>query len=68
MATRKSTSGSPGRVDWGKRQLERLVAGQPVTTVALDLGYRSVSAFITSFRQRFGVPPRQWLDRGRFAG
>lgn len=43
--------------------LERLVAGEPVTAVALDMGYESPSAFITRFRQRMGLPPRAWLAR-----
>ncbi len=47
--------------------LERLVEGQPVTKVALDMGYQSVSAFITLFRLRMGAPPRVWLKRAALA-
>ena len=35
----------------------RLGAGQPVTQVALDLGYDSVSAFCAMFRRATGSPP-----------
>lgn len=39
----------------------RLAGGEPVTTVALDLGYDSVPAFTTMFRRMLGVSPREWL-------
>ena len=39
--------------------LEELAQGRPVTTVAIDLGYDSVSAFIAAFRRVFGVTPGQ---------
>ncbi|UPJ39994.1 helix-turn-helix domain-containing protein [Bradyrhizobium sp. 40] len=39
------------------RALERLAEGNAVTTVALDLGYSSVSGFIALFRRAFGVTP-----------
>ncbi|XYD11808.1 AraC family transcriptional regulator (plasmid) [Methylobacterium sp. NMS12] len=39
------------------RALELLADGSSVTTVALDLGYGSVSAFIALFRRTFGVTP-----------
>ncbi len=39
------------------RALELLAIGTPVTTVALDLGYETVSAFIAMFRRAFGVTP-----------
>lgn len=48
--------------------LERLVAGAPVTTVALDMGYESPSAFITRFKQRMGLPPKAWLARASSGG
>ena len=35
----------------------RLVAGQPVTTVALDLGYSSPAAFSSMFKQVLGMSP-----------
>lgn len=35
----------------------RLASGQSVTTVALDLGYESLSAFTTMFRRTTGSPP-----------
>ena len=41
--------------------LERLAAGAQVTTVALDLGYRSPSAFIAMFRRELGATPGRYL-------
>jgi AraC-like DNA-binding protein len=41
--------------------LERLADGQPVTTVALDLGYASPSAFIAAFRDTFGTTPARYF-------
>jgi len=38
--------------------IRRLAEGVPVTTVALDLGYESPSAFSTMFRRSLGVAPR----------
>lgn len=43
--------------------LPRLVAGEPVTTVALDLGYDNPAAFTTMFRRVLGSSPRAWLKR-----
>ncbi|MCL6705382.1 helix-turn-helix transcriptional regulator [Pseudomonas sp. R2.Fl] len=42
--------------------LPRLAAGEPVTSVALDLGYDSIGAFITMFRRVLGAPPRAYLN------
>lgn len=45
--------------------LSRLAIGHPVTTVALDVGYSSPSAFTAMFRRAFGVPPTHYLsERG----
>lgn len=44
--------------------LERLAAGEPVTAVALDLGYDSPSAFIAMFRRTLGAPPTRYLRYG----
>ena len=41
--------------------LERLADGQPVTTVALDLGYASPSAFIAAFREMLGTTPARYF-------
>ena len=38
-----------------------LAAGDAVTNVALDVGYDSVSAFITMFRTMLGATPRTYL-------
>jgi AraC-like DNA-binding protein/mannose-6-phosphate isomerase-like protein (cupin superfamily) len=40
--------------------LPRLAAGEPVTSVALDLGYDSPAAFATMFRRLAGVPPSRY--------
>jgi AraC-like DNA-binding protein len=42
--------------------LARLASGQPVTTVALDLGYDSLSAFIAMFRRQLGVTPSRYFS------
>jgi AraC-like DNA-binding protein/mannose-6-phosphate isomerase-like protein (cupin superfamily) len=47
--------------------LPRLAGGDPVTMVALDLGYDSVAAFTTMFRRMLGVAPRAYLG-GKAAG
>ena len=41
--------------------LERLAAGEAVTTVALALGYDSVSAFTALFRRHLGAAPSRYL-------
>lgn len=41
----------------------RLGAGAPVTEVALDLGYDSVSAFSAMFRRAAGTSPSDWRHR-----
>ncbi|MBP2229546.1 AraC-like DNA-binding protein [Azospirillum agricola] len=43
--------------------LPRLVAGEPVTTVALDLGYDNPAAFTTMFKRVLGASPRAYLKR-----
>lgn len=40
--------------------LSRLAAGQPVTAVALDVGYQSPSAFTARFRRTFGTTPTHY--------
>jgi AraC-like DNA-binding protein len=40
--------------------LPRLAAGEPVTAVALDLGYDSPAAFSTMFKRLLGFPPSQY--------
>ncbi|BCQ52923.1 AraC family transcriptional regulator [Burkholderia gladioli] len=42
------------------RALERLAVGTPVTTIALELGYDNVSAFIEMFRRVLGVTPGKY--------
>ena len=41
----------------------RLAEGQPVTSVAVDLGYDSPSAFITMFRRTLGATPGRYLQQ-----
>jgi len=41
--------------------LERLAAGKSVTTVAFEVGYESVSAFVAAFREAFGEPPKRYV-------
>lgn len=45
--------------------LPRLADGEPVTRVALDLGYDSVPAFTTMFRRMLGKSPRAYLRGAR---
>ena len=40
--------------------LPRLAAGEPVTTIALDLGYDSPAAFTTMFKRLTGIPPSRY--------
>ncbi|HSO07768.1 MAG TPA: helix-turn-helix transcriptional regulator [Pelomicrobium sp.] len=41
--------------------LARLAAGEPVTAVALNLGYASPSAFTAMFRRALGAAPRDYF-------
>lgn len=41
--------------------LQRLSAGKPVQAVSQDLGYESVSAFITMFKKALGKSPGRYL-------
>ena len=50
------------------RGLELLADGRSVTTVALDLGYGSVSAFIALFRRTFGFTPTAYAQSGGAGG
>jgi AraC-like DNA-binding protein len=43
--------------------LRLLAAGEPVTSVALDVGYDSPSAFVSAFRKTFGVTPGRYFRR-----
>ncbi|MBB6014430.1 AraC family transcriptional regulator [Aquamicrobium lusatiense] len=43
--------------------LPRLADGEPITSVALDLGYDSVPAFTTMFKRMLGASPRNYLRR-----
>lgn len=41
--------------------MERLALGEPVTSVAIDLGYDSPSAFIAMFKRTLGKPPAAYF-------
>jgi AraC-like DNA-binding protein len=41
--------------------MPRLVAGESVTTVAMDLGYENPAAFTIMFKRAFGSPPLTYL-------
>lgn len=43
------------------RALERLAIGDPVTAVAVDMGYASTSAFVKLFRESLGVTPGRYF-------
>jgi len=49
------------------RALEELASGEPVTTVALDLGYETPSAFIAMFRRALGTSPGKYFRAERRA-
>jgi AraC-like DNA-binding protein len=40
--------------------LRLLAEGQPVTSVALEVGYQSTSAFISMFKKAMGSTPRRY--------
>ncbi len=42
--------------------LVRLAEGEPVTSVALDVGYENPSAFIAMFRRTLGVTPGRYFS------
>ena len=45
------------------RALERLADGAQVTTIALELGYSTPTAFINLFRRAFGETPAVYRER-----
>jgi AraC-like DNA-binding protein len=54
--------------DWRKQHrlleaIDRLGQGKSVGTVALDLGYKSSSAFIAMFRRSLGVSPGHYIQK-----
>ena len=60
----RETGMTAGR--WRQRQrlmeaMRRLAAGQDVTSVAMDVGYASVSAFVYAFRTQFGATPARYF-------
>jgi AraC-like DNA-binding protein len=54
--------------EWRRRArllhaVRRLAEGEPVTNVALEAGYSSVSAFIAVFKKTFGVTPARYVAK-----
>ncbi len=47
--------------------LRLLHDGQRIGEISHQLGYSSPSAFVTAFRQCYGLPPARWLQRGQAA-
>lgn len=45
------------------RALELLAAGKPVTSIAIELGYSTATAFINLFRRTFGETPAVYRER-----
>jgi AraC-like DNA-binding protein len=43
--------------------LERIAAGQKVSSVAFDVGYSSVSAFVAMMHRQLGAAPREFLSQ-----
>jgi AraC-like DNA-binding protein len=43
--------------------LEHIVNGANTTTVAHQLGYQSVSSFISAFKSLFGCTPQEYASR-----
>jgi AraC-like DNA-binding protein len=41
--------------------MARLASGQPVTTIAYEVGYESPSAFTAAFQRAFGLPPSRYM-------
>ncbi|BEU02240.1 putative HTH-type transcriptional regulator [Agarivorans sp. OAG1] len=62
----KQTIGcSPGDylVEWKINQAKQLLKrGKPITWVASEVGYQSVSGFTRAFRANTNMSPKQWLD------
>ncbi|MEO1191889.1 MAG: helix-turn-helix transcriptional regulator [Pseudomonadota bacterium] len=43
--------------------IERLAAGDPITTIAMDLGYATPSSLTTMFKKALGVPPSKFFAK-----
>ncbi|MEI3775645.1 AraC family transcriptional regulator [Pectobacterium brasiliense] len=41
--------------------IEKMLAGETILGIALDLGYQSASSFTTAFTRLAGMPPRQYM-------
>ncbi|WP_445190538.1 helix-turn-helix domain-containing protein [Sphingomonas sp. Sph1(2015)] len=66
MARRFTAETGFGFSEWRQRArnlhaIEQLAEGLAVTTIALDLGYDNVRAFIAMFRRTMGVTPGRYI-------
>ena len=43
--------------------IPRLVAGEAITEVAIELGYENPAEFTSMFKRMLGVPPRSYISR-----
>jgi AraC-like DNA-binding protein len=58
LARRLAAETGFGLAEWrALHAIEMLADGPAVTTIAIDLGYDNVSAFIAMFRRTMGVTP-----------
>jgi AraC-like DNA-binding protein len=46
------------------RALEMLAQGERIIDIALEVGYRSPTAFSTMFQRQFGCSPSEWRSYG----
>ena len=66
LARRFKTETGFGLAHWRQRAralraIELLADGLPVTTIAIELGYGNVSAFIAMFRRTMGITPGRYV-------
>ena len=50
------------RIDEASKRL-LIDSRMPVLSIALDVGFRSISSFNTAFQQQFGVSPTQYRNQ-----
>ena len=44
---------------WADRGSRKLVAGEPITSIALSLGYETIGSFSRMFKRTMGVSPSE---------
>lgn len=47
--------------------IRRMILGDSVQTISIDLGYENASSFITMFKKTMGKPPARFLTEYKFA-